>query len=176
MPWDENGHGMDPESDELGRLVRSLVAVILEDDAMPPWSTVSDRYWRTVAAHAMANEPDLVADIKALAEKIRTRFRTCAEHMHHIHMVACTKSPRAENDLHVCCVCLRAVQCTWRRTVRLKAHDGDPAKCGHVLHESCASRLRPNEDDGCVHCPMCREVIGPSLQYWIDTESTVPRF
>ena len=171
-----------PEGDELERLIRSLVAAILEDDIIPPWSTVSDRYWHTVASHIMTSEPDVVVDIKTIAQKIRTRFRTCAEHLHRVRMVTCTKPTSIEDDNDdnddndLCCVCLRPVRCTWQRTVRLKARDGDPTKCGHLLHASCANRLRPREDDECVYCPVCREMIGPSLRYWIDMESAVPEF
>lgn len=170
----------DVETTELAHLIRGVIAPMLEDDATPPWSTVSDRYWHTVTAHIMTKEPDVVADIKELTQKIRTRFRTCAEHMHRVRMVTCTKSTESiekeSNGTNVCCVCLRPVQYTWQKTVRLKASDDDPTKCGHVLHAACATRLQPHEDDGYVRCPVCREAIGPTLRYWIDTESTVPQF
>lgn len=161
--------------DELLFLVKGVVTSVLDDDTIPTWSISSEQYYRKLATHILASDPDVVKEITAVTERIRSRYRTYLEYSHMVDLVACTKHAPPTDPPDVCCVCLRPVDATWQQTGRLRALDDDPTKCGHVLHKSCASRIRPSDDE-MVYCPMCREAIGTRPKYWLDVEASVPRF
>lgn len=169
------------KEDELHGIVQAIVSVILDDETLPTWSIGSSLYYTKLARHLCEHDDELVKDITHLTSTLRGRYRSFLEHSHLVSLVNYTKDPVVstrcnDDDDDVCCVCLQACDATtWQRTVRLRSHDGDPRKCGHRLHKTCALRLYPNED-GVLHCPLCRESLGPYVRSWVDEESKVPRF
>ena len=162
------------DSIELQGLVQAVASVILDDETLPTWSIDSSVYYAKLAEHVCDTDPDLVADIKRVTARFRKTYRSHLEHSHMVSLVEVTKSQECTHD-DVCCVCLQACDTTWQRMIRLRSHDGDPAKCGHRLHKTCALRMHPGQD-GHVKCPLCRESLGPYARFWVDDESDIPRF
>ena len=169
---------MDPvthtKDEELHILIQGVTSVILDDETLPTWSIGSTLYYLKLAQYMCDHDKELTEDIKRIATKLRSTYRSFLEHSRMVSLVEYTK-PQDQTVDDVCCVCLQACEKTWQRVIRLRSHDGDPQKCGHRLHKTCALRIRPN-DNGIIQCPLCRESIGSHVQYWGDDESKVPRF
>jgi hypothetical protein len=166
--------------EELHALVQGVTSVILDDETLPTWSLGSSLYYLKLARHLCEHDPEVVNEIKRLTTILRRTYRSYVEHSHVVSLVGYTKEPIKSDHIDddeddVCCVCLQKCDTTWQRVVRLRSQDGDLTKCGHRLHKTCAIRLIPNQD-GTIHCPLCRESIGPYVCSWIDDESNIPRF
>lgn len=161
--------------EELHALVQGVTSVILDDETLPTWSIGSSFYYLKLARHLCEHDPEVVDEIKRLTTVLRSTYRSYVEHSHMVSLVQFTKDPISSDHDDVCCVCLQKCDMTWQRVVRLRSQDGDPVKCGHRLHKTCAARLIPNED-GTIHCPLCRESLGSYIRSWIDDESKTPRF
>ena len=163
------------KDEELQYLIQTVVSVILDDETIPTWSIGSTTYYSKLARHICEHDEELVENVKRMTEHLRTTYRSFLEHSRMVSLVAYTKSPEHSADDDVCCVCLQSCGTTWQKVIRLRSHDGDPKKCGHRLHKTCALHLRPNQE-GNVQCPLCRESLGPFLRSWVDDEAKTPRF
>lgn len=157
---------------ELHELVRAVTTVVLDDETIPSWSVSSGQYYAKLTQHICAYDDRLVQDIQNIATYIRSTYRSFIEYSNRVAAVDVTRSSTLD-ECELCCVCLQKLDGNWQRVVRLRSIDSDPAKCGHRIHKSCAMKLH-GSDDGCVHCPLCRETLGP--HQWFDTESKIPRF
>jgi len=163
--------------EELQALVQAITSVILDDETLPTWSIGSSLYYMKLARYLCENDEETIEDIKRLTTRLRGMYRSFLEHSHLVSLVKYTKESSIAStvDDELCCVCLQECNKTWRRVIRLRSQDGDPQKCRHRLHKACAARLNPNED-GIIHCPLCRESLGPYICSWADEESNTPRF
>ena len=160
------------ESDELFELVRLITTVVLDEETIPTWSVTSGQYYAKLAQRVCHTDEQLVHDIKNVVSQVRTKYRSFIEYSHRVASISIEKSPQLDES-ELCCVCLQQLDGNWQRVLRLRTLDNDPSKCGHRIHKACAMRIHESVD-GHVHCPMCREVLGP--QQWFDTESKRPSF
>jgi len=162
-------------SSELHELVRAIVTVVLDDDAVTPtWSVGSAQYYAEIASHLCSEDPQMCRAIEQLVARIRTGYRSFPEYQARTQLVTKTRACELD-ETDVCCICLQKFHDHWKRTVRFRAASDDPTSCGHRIHLYCARDMKPN-DQGCFTCPLCRENLGPYIRHWNDTESKIPQY
>jgi hypothetical protein len=136
-------------------------------------------YYRGLAAHVRARDPETLARVEEFVEGVRTTYRSSREHATRAAMVPVTRQEEAgvrealDND---CAICLQALRGS-RKLVRLRPLSGRRGACGHFFHAQCVAgwelrdlSLAPKT------CPLCREPLGLVARFWEDQESVLPEF
>ena len=163
------------KEDEMMHLVKTVLTVILDDESIPTWSMGSEQYYRKLTDHVFKNDEELIEKIKDIAAMTRATYRSYPEFSNLQALVSCERETEGNGVDDVCCVCLQPLCNTWQKVIRLRTVDNDPCKCAHRLHKTCAMHLHLDEE-GDLHCPLCRETVQHLPRQWIDQESKIPRF
>jgi hypothetical protein len=170
---ERRGEQIDPE---LTGILRSVAMTLLEpNDQILAFHGGALNYYDKMTSHIINHDPATVDTVLDLTTRLRRTYRTFDEYKRMVDTLPVTKGRREEDDdtTDICPVCHESLN-SWKHVVRLRALNGDPRTCGHAMHRTCATQLRPQAN--MFSCPVCRATLGASLAFWMDMENRVPEF